>query len=81
MAVLTSLILRGFAGNVQYFVEYCIFYFYFWFSFAIYNCHLVSVAGSQLGDNAPVASALTLVSIPQDNNYVTLEVFGEIPSG
>lgn len=53
----------------------------FWFSFAIYNCHLVSVAGSQLGDNAPVASALTLVSISQDNNYVTLEVFGEIPSG
>lgn len=41
----------------------------------------MSVAGSQLSNNAPVASALTLTPIPQDNNYVTLEVFGKIPSG
>lgn len=36
-----------------------------WSSFAIYNCSLVSVAGCQLGDNAPVASALTLAPVPE----------------
>lgn len=55
--------------------------FIFASSLAIYDCCLVSIANSQLGDNAPVASTLTLIPVPQDNNYVTLEVFGEIPSG
>lgn len=71
MAVLTSLILRVLLGMFNTLWNTAFSTFIFWFSFAIYNCHLVSVAGSQLGDNAPDASALTLVSIPQDNNYVT----------
>ena len=55
--------------------------FIFGSSFAIYDCCLVSIAGSQIGGNAPVASTLALIPVPQDNNYVTVEVFGEIPSG